>query len=354
MADTTDTHEAKPDDAASAAARDAAAVLGMITGAFVSQITRATAVLHIPDHLADGAETSEEVARLESSDPRTTFRLMRAAASLGLLTHNGEHRFGLTRRGQLLRSDVPGSLRALALSETANAHWQCWAHFPEAVRQGRSQAEKALGMDLFTYFSQEENAEEASLFARAMGDLSGLVIRGAVETVDTSGVSTVVDVGGADGDFVLGLMQANPALNGQVLDLPHAVEGARREAERRGLSERFTAVAGDFFAAVPEADIYLLKMILHDWDDDQCVQILRNCLAGVRPGGKALIVEMVIGELGQRDFATRADMNMLAVAQGGMERDLAEYDALFAASGWRRAGCHPAGGGYSLLTVEPA
>jgi hypothetical protein len=351
VADVTEMPKANPGDAA---ALDAGELLNLITGGWVSQITRAVAELHIPDHLADGAETAEDIAGIESSDPRTTFRLMRAASSIGLLSYLGEHRFGLTGRGHLLRSDVAGSLRAFALIQTANAHWQCSAHFPEAVRQGGSQVQQALGMDLFTYFAQEEKTEEAALFARAMGDLSGLVVRGAVATVDTSDVSTVVDIGGADGDFVLGLMQANPTLGGQVLDLPHAVEGARREADKRGLTESFTAVAGDFFATVPAADLYLLKMILHDWDDQRCVEILRNCRAAVRPGGRALIVERLIGELGRPDFATCVDMIMLSVTQGGMERDLEEYDALFAASGWRRTGTHPIGGGYSLLTVETA
>jgi hypothetical protein len=187
-----------------------------------------------------------------------------------------------------------------------------------------------------------------------MGELSGLIIQRAVATVDTSEVFTAVDVGGSNGDFVLGLMQANPALRGQVLDLPHAVEGARHEAKKGGMSERFTAVVGDFFATVPEADLYLLKMILHDWDDERCVQILRNCRAAVHPRGRALIVERVIGELGQPDFATLADMNMLSMTQGGMERDLHEFDTLFAASGWRRTDTRPVGGGYSLLTVESA
>jgi hypothetical protein len=351
VADVIEMPEANPGEAA---ALDAGELLNMITGGWVSQITRAIAELQIPDHLADGAETAEDIARIESSDPRTTFRLMRAASSIGLLSYRGEHRFGLTGRGHLLRSDVAGSLRAFALIQTANAHWQCSAQLPEAVRQGSSQVEQALGMDLFAYFAQEANTEEAALFARAMGDLSGLVVQGAVAKVNTSDVSTVVDVGGADGDFVLGLMQANPRLGGQVLDLPHAIEGARREAQKRGLSERFTAVAGDFFATVPAADLYLLKMILHDWDDQRCVEILRNCRAAVRPGGRALIVERLIGELGRADFATCVDMIMLSVTQGGMERDLEQYDALFAASGWRRTGSHPIGGGYALLTVETA
>ena len=127
----------------------------MVCGAWIPQIARAAALLHIPDHLADGVETAEEVARIESSDPRSTYRLMREASSIGLLSYKGAQGFGLTGRGHLLRSDVPGSLRALALIQTANAHWQCWAHIPEAVRQGHSQAQRALGMDLFSYFARD-------------------------------------------------------------------------------------------------------------------------------------------------------------------------------------------------------
>jgi hypothetical protein len=339
-----------PDDAMRAAA-DAGAVLDMITGAWVSQTTRAIAMLRIPDHLAAGAETAEDVAKRAASEPRATYRLMRAAASLGLLGYEGDRRFELTGRGQLLRSDVPGSLRALALIQTAHAHWQSWEHFPDAVRQGGSQTKAALGMDLFEYFALPENAEEAALFAAAMGDLSGLVSQGAVAIVDTSGVSTVVDVGGAHGDFVLGLMRADPRLRGQVLDLPHVVEGARREAAKAGLSDRFTAVAGDFLEEVPAADLYLLKMIMHDWDDERCVTILRNCRSAAGPGGRALVVEMVIGEIGKPDFSTRVDMNMLNVTRG-MERDVDEYDALFAASGWRRTATDPAGAGYSILQLK--
>ena len=161
----------------------------------------------------------------------------------------------------------------------------------------------------------------------------------------------MVDVGGADGQFVLELMAANPGLRGQVLDLPHAIDGARAEAAKRGLSMRFSAVAGDFFAAVPAADLYLLKTVLHDWQDDQATSILRNCRSAAHDGGRALVVETVIGEIGKPDFATLSDMGMLCVT-GGIERDLEEFDALFAASGWRRDKTYPVGGGYSGLELE--
>ncbi|SMD26369.1 methyltransferase [Kibdelosporangium aridum] len=325
-------------------------MLHLLTGGWVAQTLRALAELNIPDHLADGPVTAEDVAERVGSDPRATYRLMRAASSLGVLSYEGEHRFGLTELGTLLRSDTPGSMRSLVMIQNERAHWQSWGLFPEAVRQGRSQSVQALGAGLFDYFARPENAAEAALFARAMGDLSRLVTHGAVAAVDSSDVSTVVDVGGADGDFVLGLMAANSGMKGVVLELPHAIDGARHEAERRGLADRFTAVAGDFFVAVPSADLYLLKMIMHDWPDEQCVTILRNCRAAVQDGGRALVVEMVIGEIGKPDFATRVDMNMLAVTQG-MERDLDEYDALFAASGWRRTKTYPVGGGYSLMEL---
>ncbi|QYN24798.1 methyltransferase [Amycolatopsis sp. DSM 110486] len=328
----------------------AAQMLDLLTGGWVAQTLRATAELNIADHLADGPATAEQVAEREGSDPRTTYRLMRAASSLGVLGYEGERRFALTPLGELLRTGVPGSMRSLVLVQNEHAHWQSWERLPDAVRAGGSKAREVLGADLFGYFAQPENAEEAALFSRAMGDLSGLVTQGAVATVDTTGVTTVVDAGGADGDFVLGLMAADPRLEGLVLDLPHVVPGARKEAERRGLAGRFTAVAGDFFVEVPPADLYLLKMILHDWNDERCLTILRNCRAAVTEGGRLLVVEMVIGELGTPDFATRVDMNMLNVTDG-MERDLDEYDALFAASGWRRERTYPVGGGYSVLEL---
>ncbi|MGW2052140.1 methyltransferase [Streptomyces sp. NPDC001858] len=326
-------------------AADAGAVFNLLGGLAAAQILRAVAALNIADHLADGVLSAEEVAERAGSHPQTTYRLMRAASSLGLLSHEGQHRFGLTGQGRLLRADVPGSIRSMALVQTSHSHWQSWARFPEAVRQGSSQTEKALGADLFEYYARPENAAEAALFADAMGDISGLVTQGAVAAVTTAGVSTVVDVGGAHGSFVLALMEADPELRGQVLDLPHVVDGARAEAEKRGLSDRFSAVAGDFFQEVPPADLYLVKTILHDWDDAQCETILRRCRSAVNEGGRVLVVEMIIGELGRPDFATLSDMTMLTMTNG-RERELTEFDAVFAAAGWRRSKTYPVGGGY--------
>jgi hypothetical protein len=349
MTDTTRDSDQVPGDPAA----DAADLMDQILGGVVSQVLHGIAALSIADHLADGPRTAEEVAERAGSDARATYRLMRAAASLGVLSYEGGRRFGLTGRGGLLRSGVPGSMRAAVLSTAGTLHWQPLGLLPGAVRQGASQAKNALGMDVFDYLAQPANAGEAALFAELMADMSGLTVAGAVATADTAGVSTVVDVGGADGQFVFELMAADPRLHGQVLDLPHAAERARQEAEKRGLSGRFSAVAGDFFAEVPAADLYLLKTILHDWQDDQATAILRNCRSAANEGGRALVVETVVGETGKPDsaYAAIADMVMLCVT-GGMERDLDEFDALFAASGWRRSKTYPVGAGYFGLELE--
>jgi hypothetical protein len=340
-------------EAPSGPAADAAGLMDMILGIVRAQVLHAVAALNIADHLAAGALTAEEVAGREGSQPRATYRLMRAAASLGVLSYAGERRFGLTGMGQLLRAGVPGSLRAFAMLQAGHSHWRCWDEFPEAVRQGASQAKDALGTDIFGYYARPENAGEAALFAAAMADVSALTIHGAVAALDIAGVASVVDVGGAEGQFVLELMTAHPGLRGQVLDLPHVVEGARKEAARRGLPDRFSAVAGDFFAEVPAADLYLLKTVLHDWDDGQAVAILRNCRSAAPDGGRALVVETVVGEIGKPDFAALSDMGMLCVT-GGIERDLEEFDALFAASGWRRGRTYPVGAGYHGLELGAA
>ncbi len=316
---------------------DAFALLQMITSYWVTQIVRAVAELSLADHVAAGASTAEEIAKLEAGDPATTYRLLRAAASLGLFAPDGERRFSVTPLGGLLQKGVPGSLREMARVHGMPAHWQSWGTLTDPVREGRTQMSVALGLpadqNVFDYFA--DHPEEGAVFAAAMSDATGMMIEDVVSAVDLGGVSVAVDVGGAHGAQVLAMMQASPGLNGIVLDRPGVVDGAIRQAAEAGLADRFTGVAGNFFEEVPSADLYLLKMILHDWDDDACRKILRNCRASARPGARALVVESVIGKTGEPGFAALLDMNMLA-GTFGQERDYAEFDALYAATGRRR------------------
>jgi hypothetical protein len=330
--------------------RPTMALFGMIHGYWNSQVVRAAADLRLADHLAGGPLSAREVAALESSDPDTTYRLMRACAGLGLLAYEGDGRFSVTPAGALLRSGVAGSLREHALAFGAPGHWLPWGQLPEAVRKGGSQAAAVLGADLFTYLAGQP--EEEAQFAASMQALTGAIATDAARVIDTARVSLAVDVGGGTGELIRALMRANDGLHGAVLDLPDAADAARRAAEAEGLGARFSAVAGDFFAAVPDADLYLLKAVLHDWDDDSCLRILRNCGAAARPGARLIVIENVIGDLARDRFATLLDMNMLA-ATSGQERELPEYDRLFAASGWRRTAVSPLPGARSLLELRP-
>jgi hypothetical protein len=330
-------------------ALEANELLRMINGHWVAQIVRTAAELRLADHVVSGADTAEAVAARESSDPAATYRLMRACVSIGLLRRTGDRGFAVTPTGDLLRSDVPGSLRDSALTFAAPGHWLPWGKLPDAVRQGRSQAESVLGTDVFGYFAS--HPEESRAFSGAMSAFSEQVVSDVVRLLDTRNATVVTDIGGAHGVLLRGLLSAHPGLNGCVFDLPHVIEDVRPVIAASGFGERFSAVAGDFFDEVPAADGYVLKYILHDWDDESCLRILRNCRAAVRPDGWAAVIENVIDTVGERDRAVLLDVNMLAISSG-RERELGEYDTLFAASGWRRAALHPLRGPGSLIELE--
>ena len=310
-------------------------MLGLITGFWVSQIVRTAAALSLAEHLAEQPRTAKEIAAAAGSDFSATFRLLRACTALKLVTYeSATGRFATTPLLDTLRRYSPHSMRNLALVQTAPAHWLSWGHFTDSVRAGFTQFEAALGNeDIWAYF--EQHPEEGRLFGAAMTDLSTPVIREAADVIDTTGVELVADIGGANGTFVYELLARNPKVRGLVFDLPLAVPGARADAERLGLSDRSSAVSGDFFESVPIADMYLLKYILHDWDDDSCIRILRNIRKAMPSSARVLIVELLVGEIAEPGIGTLMDMNMLAMIPG-KERDLEEFDTLLKAAELQR------------------
>jgi len=312
-------------------ARAFAAVLEMANGFWVSQIVRTAADLNIAEHLHDGPVSSADIAAAEDADPAATYRLMRACVSLGLLAYEGD-RFAGTPLLSALHKDSPLSVKSYALAQTAPGHWLTWGRTTDAVRKGHSQAREALGGTIFEYF--QDHPQEGALFSAAMTNLSAPVIAEAVEVLDLAGVRSVVDVGGADGAFVHALMERHPHLSGTVLELPHAVPGAGAAAKRRGLEGRLSAVAGDFLAAVPAGDLYLLKYIIHDLDDASAVRVLRNCREAMSAGGRVVVVDMIIDEQdsGPGPLMDIAMLTMLS----SLERTARQFDALFDGAGLRR------------------
>jgi hypothetical protein len=309
----------------------------MIVGYQVSQTIRAFADLSLADHLAAGPLTAEEVAALEGSAPDTTFRLMRAGVAFGLLTVDGEQRFQATALLNTLRKNAPGSLRGIALGLTNPACWLPWAEFVATVRTGESQASRALGVDIFEYLRREP-AQSREVTA-AMEGITSLWALDAARVIDTGNVKLAVDVGGASGALLRQLQKADPALHGVVFDRPGVAADVAAAVSSSEFADRTAVIGGDFFDAVPPADLYLLKSVLHDWPDGRCVEILSRCREAMLPGGRVAIIEFLMNDVG--DLAAGAgvvavtDLSMLAIA-GGRERSLAEFDALLRDAGLRR------------------
>ena len=306
----------------------------MIYGFCVSQIIRTAVELSLADHLAAGPLTAEEIAEREGSAPATTLRLMRACAAFGLLTVDEAGRFHGTPLLDTLRTDAPRSLRGFALALTNSAHWLPWIRFGASVRTGHSQAHNALGMDFFDYL--ERNPAQAQEFNAGMTGVTSVWALELADLIDTTNVKRAVDVGGANGALLALLQKANPALHGdRVRSAEHRARGRKPDIARNDFAERTEVVGGDFFESVPAGDLYLLKFILHDWDDESCVKILRRCREAMAPDGRIAILEFVVGTDGDAGLTALMDLNMLAVVNG-RERSLPEFDALLDRAGLRR------------------
>lgn len=322
----------------------------MINGLWLSQSLGATARLGIADQIAAGPKTSEEIAKAVGANPDATHRLMRALASIGVFREVEGDRFGLTELGETLRSNVPGSVRAFAIAQTDQGHWQSWGRMLESVKTGRPAAKAALGMELWEWYSK--NPQDALEFSSAMGSLAQMVAAQLPQLVDFSKVQTVADVGGAHGVLLAAVLRANPKARGILFDLPHVVATAKPVIEAEGLANRCELISGDFFKAVPPgADAHLLKQIIHDWDDERALLILENCHRALRPSGRVLLVEIPIPIDSSPSPAKFIDLNMM-VLLGGRERSEAEYAALLRKAGFRPPKFIPTDSPFVIIEAE--
>lgn len=306
-------------------------MLDMITGFWKTQVVAAYANLSMPEEFVAGPRLAAEVAQNVGADESAIERLLAAGVTLGLLRHEDGGYVGLPLL-RTLSEDGTNSLRHLAQVQAAPGHWLSWGRFTDTVRAGRSQVDAALGMSIFDYFAA--TPLEAELFSEAMTDLSTPVIDESLAYLQVDPGDMVVDIGGANGAFVLSLLAEHPAAGGVVIDLPHVVPGAEREAKLRGLQQQFGVVAGDFFTEVPAGDLYLLKYILHDWDDESCISILERCREAMNPGARLAIVDITLGDI-DPGIGALMDMNMLAMTTG-VERRLQDVDRLLTSAGLQR------------------
>jgi len=311
-----------------------ARLLDMVNASWTTQTIRTACVLRLPDLLAAGVHDAQQIAANTGCHAPSLQRLLRALVTLGLCTEDARGCHALTPSGELLREDHPRSVRAWALL-AGGPIWQRWGELDLSVRSGISHRRRHGGDDGFDDLALSPAA--ATQFYRAMVEMTRTIAGAVAQAIAPDATrQVVVDVGGGSGELLAQVLAAHPSLHGVLLDLPHGLEGSGAVLEAAGVEARCTRVAGSFFDPLPAGDLYLLKSVLHNWDDARCVQILQRCHAAMAPHGRVWVIERVMAErLGTtaHDRAVaRSDLNML-VALSGRERTAREFATLFHAAG---------------------
>lgn len=325
---------AKPRPAQARKASDSMTFIGLLAGKWVSQAIAAAAELGVADFLKDGPRTAGDIARKANASEDAVYRLLRALASVGLFAEVGNRRFRLTPLGRLLRSDSAEALGGYARFSGDESTWRPWGELRHSVRTGEPAFDHVFGMPAFEYFAKMP--ESAAVFNAAMTSISTLESKAVAAAYDFTGIDTLVDVGGGHGLMIATVLKANRRTCGILFDLPHVAAGAAALLRSRGVADRCQIVGGDFFASVPEgADAYVMKHVIHDWDDERAAHILSNCRRAMPPRGKVLIVDPVIPSGNGAHFGKLLDLQMLVLTPRGRERTLAEFRALLKRAGFR-------------------
>jgi SAM-dependent methyltransferase len=322
----------------------------LIFSFMASQAVHVAAKLGVADLVKDGPKTADELALATSAHAPSLRRLLLLLASLGVFAEDAEGRFQQTPLSSTLRSDTPESIRNLAIMFGMPFLWKAWDSLHDTVMTGQPAFERAHGANFFEYLTA--HPDDAAIFNAAMSATSSIGLSSIVESYDFSQFERIVDVGGGHGALLSGILTANPKLRGVLADRSEVVAGA--SVVRSGpLADRCEVRAINFFEAVPEgADAYLMKSIVHDWNDEHSLKILKNCRRAIQPNGKLLLIEMVLRTSNQPDPGRFMDLNMLTLLTG-KERTEADFRVLLAKAGFSLARVIPTAGMASIIESRP-
>jgi hypothetical protein len=304
----------------------------MTTGYWISQAIYVAAKLGIADLLKDEPQSCVALATATGADAASLFRLMRALASVGVFSHVGTDSFGLSRLAESLQTEVRGSLRAMVIT-LGEIHYQACGNLLHSVQTGSPAFNHVYGTSLFDYLRQ--NVDAADAFNQGMANVASMLAYAVLMAYDFAEISSIVDIGGGQGELLETILQFNPDIGGTVFDTASTIQRARRRRSNNAWGRRCSYVTGDFFTSVPPgADAYLLCGVIHDWDDSRAVKILRNCRRAMTKNSRVLLVDMIVPEAASASFSKLLDLNML-VMNGGRERTTGEFRALLNAADYK-------------------
>lgn len=319
-------------------------LLEMISGSWIAQAIAVAAELGLADLLSAGPRSSADLAEQTQTDAPSLQRLLRALTTIDICRELDDGRFGMTEMGELLRADSPDSLRCWSMW-WGKYLWPVWGNLRYSVNTGRSARTLLTGTEGFKHLENDPAA--AATFNQALVELTRLTTSGVIRAYDFSRCQLIVDVGGGYGELLSAILAANPLARGILFDLAHTTEGAKRHFEQAGLSHRCEFVVGDFFQSIPQgADAYVLKSVIHDWNDDKSREILTTCRNAMSDDARLLLVERVMPQRldvsASHQSAARSDLNML-VALGAQERTEIEFRNLLHSVGFELTHIFPAG-----------
>lgn len=326
-----------------------AQLFGLINGFQISQAIRVAVELGIADCLQDRSRTIGELAERTKAHERSLYRLLRALSQVGIFVEEEQGRFSMTPMADLLRSDTPGSLAPWARFVTRDYLWSAWAATLHGVRTGITPFNYVHNQSVWDYRIQHPH--ESALFDVAMANITEEAVSELVNALDLKRCRHLVDVGGGKGLLVARLLDANPKLHATLLEQSHVAPSATAYLESAGLSQRCKVVAGDFFAEVPkDGCAYLLKSVLHDWDDRMCVLLLKACRRAIGPDAKLIVIDQVVKF--PNTNSDTMDLTMMVVT-GGIERTETEFRELFAESGFALSRLVPTRSAVSIVEAVP-
>lgn len=314
---------------------------------WVSRCIYVVAKLGIADLLKDGSQHCDALAAATNTHSNSLYRVLRALAGMGIFAETQPRCFELTPLADCLQSNVPGSIRNMAILRGEEHYYKAWGNLMYSLQTGENAFEHLYGMDLFEY--NERNSVGGEIFHQALAS-SKEAYASFLEAYDFASISKLVDIGGGTGSFLTAILQANPTMTGVLFELPEVIDQGKNLAETASVNERCQLIGGSFFEPIPEGgDAYLLKHVLHNWDDERAIAILKRCYQAMGEHGRVLVIDFVLPPKNEFSGTKFMDVNMLVMCPGGRERTEAEFRALFESAGFKLTNIIPTNSEVSII-----